>query len=184
MNKFPVVYALIPYKEECGSIWGPYEDDIIYKPFYYIVQKVYLVGINIEYTHDGKVKKNYQVVNPLKEVKGSFPTVWYREACIRINDYEIVDKIFMNFEDAIKAKKVKNDAIKKDPFYKYESKENLEIRMQIYENFERAYLESLTDLKVGYQKEDNYKYDETERYFIDSDGVRKRAKPDDYLIHV
>lgn len=184
MNKFPVVYALIPYKEACRSIWGPHEDDIIYEPFHYIVQKVYLVGMNIKYAHDGKAKKVYHVVNPLREVKGSIPTVWYREKSIRVNDYEVVDQIFLNLDDAMIAKENKNKIIEKDPFYNYVSKEYLDERMVACEHYEKAYLESLNDLSVGIQKDDNYRYDESETYFLDSDGTRKRAKPEDYIIRV
>ncbi len=182
MNKFPVVYALIPFIEPCGDSWGPYGKHIFQLPYYYVIQKMFLVAINTEYTRKGDVKRYFHVVNPIKEVNGSVPLVFYRPEIVDVSEYEVVDAIYLNIEDAKKAKEEINNSIDKELFYRYDSKFNG--GTELYELQEKAYLDMLSDLKLGFNKVDNYKYNEEEKYFIDNDGVRRRVKTGEYSIRI
>lgn len=110
--KYPVKYAIMPIKEQCGFSHGMHELEAEYKVVANIVVKCYLIGKTKSYSSDGTIENDYEVVFLYKRKQEGFerviPEYSIYNQCTNSN---FVNKLFSNYEDAVEAAEKLNDEI-------------------------------------------------------------------------
>lgn len=160
---YPIKYAVLGIYEPAGRDYFCWAEPI-YVVCGYIVSKVYLVSEITEYTNNGKIKKNYQVVTPLLQpaLKELSPReVSHKDIYGRYTNLVTVPEVFEDFSEAKKRAEQQNKEIKSrdlvkniscsDPNWKQkfqEFEDEFKQKMQRYSEYEQSILDITQDMIV------------------------------------